>query len=314
MPAHAAQTVGYTTAGLLIAATLLLVVGPDRASALVGPAASPSAAAPSAASPSAASPSAASPSAASPSPVADSTTPSKPGSSSASASASAKKAAPYRVVGLGDSVPAGNACGCTTYVDLVGRQAANRQGTTADVSNLAQGGLTTPGLLDQLKDGSVKKKIAAADLVIITIGANDFDTGSVGSSSCAGLYCFQSTLKQQKSQLDEVFDRVEGLLDPDATVLVTGYWNVFLDGDVAATRGAGYVRNSVALTRAENDQIEATAEQNGATYVDIFTPFKGSSGTRNDTSLLAADGDHPNAAGHRKIAATLAAALSRLMP
>jgi lysophospholipase L1-like esterase len=307
MPAHAAQTVGYTTAGLLIAATLLLVVGPDRASALVGPAASPSAAAPSAASPSAASPS----------PVADSTTPSKPGSSSASASASAsaKKAAPYRVVGLGDSVPAGNACGCTTYVDLVGRQAADRQGTTADVSNLAQGGLTTPGLLDQLKDGSVKKKIAAADLVIITIGANDFDTGSVGSSSCAGLYCFQSTLKQQKSQLDEVFDRVEGLLDdPDATVLVTGYWNVFLDGDVAATRGAGYVRNSVALTRAENDQIEATAEQNGATYVDIFTPFKGSSGTRNDTSLLAADGDHPNAAGQRKIAATLAAALSRLMP
>jgi lysophospholipase L1-like esterase len=303
MPAHAAQAVGYTTAGLLIAATLLLVVGPERASALVGTAASPSPA----------SPSAAAPSAAAPSPVADSTTPSKP--ASASASASAKKSAPYRVVGLGDSVPAGSACGCTTYVDLVGRQAADRRGTTADVSNLAQGGLTTPGLLDQLKDGSVKEKVAAADLVIITIGANDFDTGSVGSSSCAGLYCFQSTLKQQKSQLDEVFDRVEGLLDdPDATVVATGYWNVFLDGDVAATRGAGYVRNSVALTRAENDQIKATAEQNGATYVDIFTPFKGSSGTRNDTSLLAADGDHPNAAGHRKIAATLEAALSQLMP
>jgi lysophospholipase L1-like esterase len=280
MPAHAARAVGYTTAGLVIAATLLLFVGQQRARALGDSPAST------------ASTSAAAPAAA-PSPVA----------------AAATASGPYRVVGLGDSVPAGNACGCTTYVSLVGRHQAARQGTTASVSNLAQGGLTTSGLLTQLKSSAVKKKIAAADLVIITIGANDFATGSVASASCSApaLSCFQSTLKQQKSQLDSVFSKVGALTH--ATVLVTGYWNVFLDGNVAAAHGSAYVRNSVDLTRAENAQIAATAKHDGATYVDIFTPFKGSSGTRNDTSLLASDGDHPNAAGHRKIAVALEAAL-----
>jgi lysophospholipase L1-like esterase len=80
---------------------------------------------------------------------------------------------------------------------------------------------------------------------------------------------------------------------------------------VAATRGADYVRNSVALTEAENAQIAAAAGRAGAGYVDIFTPFKGDSGTKNDTSLLAADGDHPDAAGHRLIAASLESALAR---
>jgi lysophospholipase L1-like esterase len=155
----------------------------------------------------------------------------------------------------------------------------------------------------------VRRKIAAADLVIVTIGANDFDTDSVASASCdgPGLDCFRSTLKQQKSQLEDAFSTIGALTD--ATVEVTGYWNVFLDGDVAAARGADYVRNSIALTRAENAQIAAAAQRNGATYVDIFTPFKGASGANNDTSLLAADGDHPDAAGHRKIAKALESAL-----
>jgi len=37
---------------------------------------------------------------------------------------------------------------------------------------------------------------------------------------------------------------------------------------------------------------------------------RGSPGTRNDTSLLAGDGDHPDAAGHRKIAKALESALA----
>jgi lysophospholipase L1-like esterase len=280
MPAHAARAVGYTTAGLVIAATLLLFVGQQRARALGdSPASSAPAAAPS------------------------------PAAALASPSPSPSPSGPYRVVGLGDSVPAGSACGCTSYISLAGREQAAQQGMTADVSNLAKGGLTTPDVLAQLKDSSVRRKIAAADLVIITIGANDFDTDSVASASCGGpgLDCFQSTLKQQKSQLEDVFSEVGALTD--ATVEVTGYWNVFLDGDVAAARGADYVRNSIALTRAENAQIAAAAQQNGATYVDIFTPFKGASGAKNDTSLLAADGDHPDAAGHRKIAEALESAL-----
>jgi lysophospholipase L1-like esterase len=38
--------------------------------------------------------------------------------------------------------------------------------------------------------------------------------------------------------------------------------------------------------------------------VDIYAPFEGA-GDRNPTALLADDGDHPNAAGHRLIAKAL---------
>jgi lysophospholipase L1-like esterase len=297
MPAHAtgagraARIAGYATAGLVIAATLLLIAGPRRARALVE--AGPSSAG------------LASPPAAPASPAAE--------SEPASPSPSPSHSGPYRVVGLGDSVPAGSACDCTSYVSLVGRHQAARLGTTAKVSNLAEGGLTTPDLLDQLEKSPVRAEVAAADLVVVTVGANDFDTGAVASDSCRGpgLHCFRSTLEEQRSRLDDVFRKVEGLLGrEDATVLVTGYWNVFLDGEVAARRGTRYVRNSIALTRAENDQIAGAARRSGATYVDIFTPFKGESGTRDDTSLLADDGDHPDAAGHRRIAEALESALA----
>ncbi|WP_412734381.1 SGNH/GDSL hydrolase family protein [Krasilnikovia sp. MM14-A1259] len=283
-------------AGLVVAATLLLVVGPRAARALGRPR-SPAASAPSL--------SRVSGSQQRPATRQRAETP--------SASPSPSRSGAYRVVGLGDSVPAGDECDCTSYVSLVGRHEAQRRGGSAVVANLAQGGLTTAGLLDQLEDSSVRHQISAANLVIVTIGANDFDPDPVADDSCRApdVSCFRSTLRQQAAQLDAVLEKVDGLLgDRSATVLITGYWNVFLDGDVAAANGDDYVRNSIALTQTENAQIAAAAQARGATYVDLLTAFKGASGTKDDTPLLADDGDHPNAAGHAKIAEALESVLA----
>ncbi|GAB1639876.1 SGNH/GDSL hydrolase family protein [Krasilnikovia sp. MM14-A1259] len=272
------RATGLTAAGLLVAASMLLVFGPHAAPALVRSDATWHAGEQP------------------PSPA----TPSPPSGS-------------YRVIGLGDSVPAGAACDCTPYVSLVGTHEAARKNMTATVANLAENGLTTSGLLTQLNDPDVGREVAAADLVIITVGANDFDTDSVADEACSGpgLDCFQPALKQQAPQLSAVFGKVNELLDGrSATVVVTGYWNVFLDGDVAADLGADYVHNSTSLTLAENAQIAASAQGLGATYVDIYAPFKGASGTDDDTSLLADDGDHPNATGHHKIADAMEAVLA----
>jgi hypothetical protein len=59
------------------------------------------------------------------------------------------------------------------------------------------------------------------------------------------------------------------------------------------------------LTVRTNAAIDAAARADDATYVDIYTPFEDSADI---TSLLASDGDHPNAAGHALIARTLLAA------
>jgi lysophospholipase L1-like esterase len=97
--------------------------------------------------------------------------------------------------------------------------------------------------------------------------------------------------------------------DRSTQVLVTQYWNVFADGDVArAANGTAYLRWSDELTRALNTRICRAAQSDGATCVDLYAPLKGN-GSRNPTDLLAGDGDHPNAAGHRLIASTLLAAI-----
>ena len=88
------------------------------------------------------------------------------------------------------------------------------------------------------------------------------------------------------------------------TLLVTGYWNVFEDGQVArrASGNAG-LQASINLTRRVNATVKAVADAAGAQYVDLFTPFQ--SRGRDIDALMAADGDHPDAAGHRLIAQTL---------
>lgn len=217
----------------------------------------------------------------------------------------------YRVVGLGDSVPAGTACGCDTYVSLVGRARAAALGLAPDVTDLAVPGMTTAELVDQLGDPDVASAVAGADLVIVTIGANDFDPDQAADDACAppGLDCYRPQLDAQPAELDAVLDAIAALeAGHPATVVVTDYWDVFLDGDVGRAQGPAYVAASDALTAADNAVIEAAAGRHGAIFVDLFEPFRGD-GSSDDTALLAADGDHPDAAGHRLIARTIEAAL-----
>lgn len=219
----------------------------------------------------------------------------------------------YRVVGFGDSVPAGSGCGCTPYVVQVGQQAASRLGRVPVVTNMAQSGLTTAGLTTQLRQPAVQVEVARADLILVTIGANDFGQDLLAAPGCspaAVVACFQSSLDAQRSQLSAMLDQINTLrTHAGGRVLVTGYWNVFLDGEVGRQRGAGYVAASEALTLADNSLIASVAAAHNDTYIDIYTPFKGDDGSDDDTSLLAADGDHPNAAGHALIARTLLDAL-----
>jgi lysophospholipase L1-like esterase len=222
----------------------------------------------------------------------------------------ATAAGAYRVVGLGDSVPSGNNCGCVDYVTLVTRAMAAEEGKAPAVHNEAQGGLTTADVLAQLAQPQIRTEIADSDLVIMTVGANDFDTDVLTSASCQpdpATTCYAPTLAQQRTQLDSILNQVRTLQAArGGRAVVTGYWNVFLDGDVAAARGPLYVQDSDELTEAENAQIASLATQAGSQYVDVYAPFKA---VGNDTPLLAADGDHPSAAGHTLIADALANAL-----
>lgn len=209
----------------------------------------------------------------------------------------------HKVVGLGDSVPAGTACSCTSYVTLVAQRLAAVQHTHVAADSLAQPGLTTAALMAQLNTRYAAAELADADLVIVTIGANDLEAAR-SCSPATSRGCYATPLRALAVAYPQVLVRLRQLMTrTGARILVTGYWNVFLDGAVARQQGGAYVANSDALTRAVNQVIAEAAAKNTAIYVDLFAPFKG--GDRDDTPLLAPDGDHPNAAGHRVIAVAI---------
>jgi lysophospholipase L1-like esterase len=108
-------------------------------------------------------------------------------------------------------------------------------------------------------------------------------------------------------RLQRVVRRIERLRSGQTTeILLTTYWNVFEDGDVARSRPErGYVGMTERATVRLNTAIVAVGRRTGVAVVDLVGPFKG--GGTDPTPLLADDGDHPDAQGHQVIARALAA-------
>ncbi|MBC7372582.1 MAG: SGNH/GDSL hydrolase family protein [Frankiales bacterium] len=207
---------------------------------------------------------------------------------------------------LGDSVASGAGCDCKPFGQLLAASLASANGRAVAFTNAARDGLTTQGLLDQLQENDLARTLASATLVTVTIGANDFDPDLADQTDCLGpaaADCYRSTLDSFRVLLQGVLARIHAVA-PASQVLITGYWNVFLDGEVGRQRGETYEEVSDALTRTVNAEIAQQALATGATYVDLYAPFEQQT-LGGLTALLASDGDHPSAAGHQLISRTL---------
>lgn len=209
-----------------------------------------------------------------------------------------------RVVVLGDSVATGAGCECRPFGPRLAVLLSRRLHRQVRSSTLAKDGLTTSDLLALLRtDRTVIRRLKEATVVTVTISANDFD------ESCAaggrGTACYDDGVQELKPRVAELLATLRRLTQPGTRILVTGYWNVFLDGAVAASQGPAYQRTSDALTRRVNDTLRSAAQAAGATYVDLYRAFHGG-GATDVTALLAADGDHPSDAGQERIAQVLA--------
>lgn len=226
----------------------------------------------------------------------------------AGATASPAAVAPgaFTVVALGDSVPAGDACGCTPYPELVAADLAAARGRPARVSNLAEGGAVSADVLDTA--AASPADLSAADVVLVTAGANDV----------AGFITDPADHADVEAALDEAEADVTALLrslppgPAGQRVVLIGYWAVGLDGAAAA---GGYTadqqRANRDLTTALDDRLRTVARARHVSYLDLRPVFHGASGRRDPTPLLAPDGDHPDAAGHRAVASALERLLTR---
>ncbi|GAA0584453.1 hypothetical protein GCM10010172_81790 [Paractinoplanes ferrugineus] len=199
---------------------------------------------------------------------------------------------PRTVVTLGDSVPAGSACDCEPFPQLYARA----QHAT-DV-NLAEPGSTATDLRTALP--AEREVLSTAAEVIIMTGANDLaaDFDPAQDPDYAAIASgVQADVAASVAAIEQIHK---------VPVIVLGYWNVVLDGRVGADEyGPSGVRAAADATAAINNALKSAAAQTGASYVSTFSAFHGPAGDQDPTTLLASDGDHPNAAGHEAIAALL---------
>jgi acyl-CoA thioesterase-1 len=219
-----------------------------------------------------------------------------------------------QITTLGDSVPAGAACSCRPFPTLVASGLALRTAPPVASHDDARSGATTSTVLQQLaQNPTVRAHVRASQVVVVEIGANDLGPERRCGTTAA---CYLRQVPAVSRRLSTIVDRIRSLTaGHQVAVVLLGYWNVWRDGQVAAAIGAAYVRAGAAVTRGLDAAVRSLAQRRAAGYADLWLAFRGSAG-RDDTALLAADGDHPNAAGHRAIAGAvqrvLSAALSRV--
>lgn len=219
------------------------------------------------------------------------------GSASATILATGQTGTSESILGLGDSVTSGYAADTSYVNELANLQTTSTNQVTA--TNLGIPGLTTDGLKLQLGVPAVQTRLATANVVVITIGANDFSVDD-------------ETADDRDQQLGELHDQVAGILQsvhrlaPNATVVVTGYWDAFADADVIGA-DEDYAQDATALTNRINAVLQQASAEQGVSYVDLAAAYAAQ--TDDVSTLLAEDGDHPNDEGHRVIARAVNAVL-----
>ncbi len=217
------------------------------------------------------------------------------------ASAAAVPTPTSALVALGDSVPYGTACECTPYPGLSASDASLVTGHPVDVTNDARPGYLSTDVLEQVQhDPDVIAHVQHADAVMVEVGANDI----AYTSTCGtNLACYESKLPTVINNITTIISRIRELATrPHVPVVLLDYWSVWLGGSYAEAKGPAYVGAADALTHSFNDAIHSLALRSDSLYVDLRTAFRGPDDAWDETHLLASDGDHPNASGHRRIA------------
>jgi len=210
---------------------------------------------------------------------------------------------------LGDSVPAGTACDCVPYPQLTAADIARVAGHSVSTLNDAVPGYQTGDVLTQLRqDGDVISHLEYSQAVTVEIGANDVAYSAACGTSAA---CYEQMIPQVKGNLDAIVARIHQISAGRAvTVVLLDYWSVWLGGKYAEAQGPAYVDAAEQVTDRVSEAIRSVAAATHSYFVDLQTAFHGPNREYDETHLLAADGDHPNAAGHARIEQAIAATLA----
>lgn len=184
--------------------------------------------------------------------------------------------------GVGDSTKQGG------YVGILDSQ-LNADNNLVTFDNYGKRGNRTDQLLKRIDEPEIVKSLKRADIVIMTIGANDIMQVLKENFTNITYEAFSKERVNYEIRLQQIFAKLEEL-NPNASVYLVGFYNPF-------QQYFEHIKELDMIVEDWNHTSEQVAKEAGATFIptkDIFTST--------EVNLFADDHFHPNDIGYKLIA------------
>ncbi|AGT31971.1 GDSL family lipase [Geobacillus genomosp. 3] len=200
------------------------------------------------------------------------------------------------IVALGDSLTRGTGDESGKgYVGYMVDELRRQTDEPIRVTNLAIRGLRSDGLLRQLGQKEVKRQVAMADLIVMTIGGNDLFRG--GEALDLDQKELEAAKRQYVANLGRIFATLRRL-NSEAVILAIGLYNPFSD--------LGDAKRTSAVVRDWNfASAEVAARYPNVVAVPTFDLF-----ALHVNDYLYSDHFHPNKEGYRRIGERVASLIT----
>lgn len=206
----------------------------------------------------------------------------------------------YYIVAIGDSLTQG--VGDETknggYVGIL-ENMINRKGEFVVFDNFGKAGSRTDQLLNRLEEEDILQAIDDADMILITIGANDIMKVARENFMNLSYDLFIHERLQYENRLIQILEEIRQKND-EAHIYLLGIYNPF-------DRFFGEIEELNHIVNDWNQTSERTTDRfEQTTFIPIRDLFENSS-----EDLFSEDNFHPNYKGYRKIASRVLDYLTR---
>ena len=196
-----------------------------------------------------------------------------------------------RIVSIGDSLTEG--IGDETesggYVGILKHTFEDNQ-LNINIENYGKKGNRTDQMLKRLDQKDIASSIKKADIILITIGANDIMKVAKDNFMNLTMEPFDKEIVEYQNRLRANFHKMREL-NPNAHIYLVGFYNPL-------QQYFGYIEGLDIIVANWNEAGKAVTEEfEHVSYIpiaDLFVP--------SDTELLAEDQFHPNTSGYKQMA------------